>query len=137
MTGLGKEHGQWSTERGVVTTWLLAPNILVSRVEGYADVQLVDHIVDSGNAVVARYGSLVAFHDWEQISSYESKARTRLTQWGDAIRDDVRSVHILVGSTLVKMGVNVASLVLGNMLVAYDSRERFEAAFRKAQSASA
>ena len=134
MNGLGKEHGQWRTERGGATTWILPPNILVSRVEGHADVELVRHIVESGDEVIARYGSLVAFHDWERITSYDSKARTRLTQWGDSIRANVRSVHILVGSTLVKMGVNVASLVLGNMLTAYDSRERFEAAFRDARA---
>lgn len=135
MMGLGKEHGQWRTERGAVTTWMLAPNILVSRAEGYVDTELAEHIVASGNDVIARHGSLVAFHDWQQISGYDSKARTRLTKWGDAIRDEVKGVHILVGSKLVKMGVTVASLVLGNMLTAYDDRARFEKAFRAAREA--
>jgi hypothetical protein len=98
------------------------------------ETMFAERIVQSGTAVVSRYGSLHAFHDWEHITGYESKARVRLTKWGTDIRSDIQRVHVLVGSKLVKMGVSVASIVLGNMIIAYDDRAKFEAAFRAAQS---
>jgi hypothetical protein len=134
MQNLGKEHGRWETPRGSVTTWVLPPNLLVTKADGYMDASLADRIVESGNAVVARYGSLLAFHDWQAITGYESAARVRLTTWGNEIRAKIQRVHVLVGSKLVKMGVTVASLVLGNMLMPYDDRARFEAKLRDAQS---
>lgn len=127
----GREHGSWSTARGSVTTWVLAPGVLVSRGQGHLDTELAGHIVESGDAVIARYGTLVAFHDWQKIETYDSNARARLTSWDYRIRQDVERVHILVASKLVKMGVSVASLVLVGMIVAYDDRSRFEVALRE------
>ncbi len=69
---------------------------------------------------------LIAFHDWEALTSYESEARTALTTWGFDIRSGVERVHILVRSKLVRMGVSVASIVLVGMIVAHGERTKFD-----------
>ena len=135
VTELGQEYGSWSTERGAVTTWILAPGVLVTRAEGHLDVELAQRIIHSGDVVIARFGGLTAFHDWQRIVTYDSTARAQLTKWGYDIRKDVRRVHILVGSKLVKMGVSVASLVLVGMIAAYDGRPAFERALAEATRA--
>lgn len=68
---------------------------------------------------------MLAFHDRSRLRGHESASRVRLTDWGVAIRSSVDRVHVLVASKLVRMGVAVASIVLGGMLVAHDDPVRF------------
>jgi hypothetical protein len=134
VQSLGKEFGSWQTPRGALRTWVL-PGIFVTRLEGHMDLALTEHLIESGDTVISRYGSLTGFHDWQRAETYEARARLRLTSWGVEIRKHVVRVHILTGSKLVKMGVSVASIVLVNMLVGYDDRAQFENALREAVDA--
>jgi hypothetical protein len=127
---LGVARGKWTTERGELTTWSLAGGIYATRAQGHIDVELVSKMVAAGDEVVREHGTLIGVHDWEGVTTYESVARKKLTDWGYAIRADVERVHFLTGSKLMRMGIAVASLVLGGMIVAYDDREQFEARLR-------
>lgn len=123
---LGPPRGTWTTAHGEVSTWIVAPGLFASRAAGHIDAELAGKVVATGNEVIREYGSLLAFHDWQNIRTYEGDARKELTQWGIAIRGKVERVHLLTGSKLVRMGIAVASIALGGMVVAYEDRTVFE-----------
>lgn len=125
METLGLPHSRRADERGLVTTWIPAPGVLVTRAEGYLLADLAGDIERAGNDVIEMHGRLIGFHDWSQLRGYESAARVRLTDWGVAVRHSVDRVHLLIASKLVRMGVAVASIVLGGMLVAHDDPVQF------------
>lgn len=129
---LGARVDEHRGPRGSVALWMPAPGVLVTRAEGHFHAEMAGAVVAAGNRVIEAHGTLLAFHDWQDVKTYDSETRAKLTDWGYAIRKSVERVHVLVGSKLVKMGVSVASIVLVGMLVGYDEREAFEATLREA-----
>ena len=123
---LGSPRGTWTTARGEVPAWMPAPGVYVTQSVGHIDTELAGKIVTGGNDVIRECGFLLAFHDWQKLLTYDGDARKQLTQWGMAVRGQVERVHLLTGSKLVRMGVAVASIALGGMMVAYDDRAVFE-----------
>ena len=113
---------------GSATTTSPAPGIFRTNVEGHLDVTMARHVVEAGDRVAAAAGFLVAFHDWEAVTGYETQARVVLTEWGVRLGKRVERVHLLVKSRIVAMGVAIAGLVLRGMLVSYTDRKAFEAA---------
>jgi hypothetical protein len=104
------EHG-----RGRVTITPLGPRTSHFVVEGARDDVLADAITAEGSRI-SRDGDGIALHDWSKLQSYTSSARAKLTDWMMEHRQGFASVHILVSSNLVAMGVNVANLALGGFL---------------------
>jgi hypothetical protein len=104
------EHG-----RGRVTITRLAPPTPHCVVGGALHDVLADAITAEGSRI-SRDGDGIALHDWSKLQSYTSSARAKLTDWMMEHRQGFASVHILVSSNLVAMGVNVANLALGGFL---------------------
>lgn len=130
MLNLGPPRGAWKTTRGDAAAWVPASGLLVTRATGHLDAELASKLIAAGNDVVREHGTLLAFHDWQKITTYDGDARKLLTTWGVSIRGKVERVHILTGSKLVRMGVAVASIALGGMMVAYENRTVFEVLLR-------
>lgn len=111
-------------DRGKMTIASLAPSVAHIVVEGCLDDVLADAIIFEA-ARVSRHGDGVILHDWSQLEHYTSTARQKLTDWTLENRRAIASVHILVRSTIVAMGVNVANLALGGFLKAGTDAEAF------------
>lgn len=116
------EHG-----RGKVTIHSLGPQTSHFVVEGVLDDVLADAITTEGSRISAGGGG-VALHDWSRLQSYSSSARSKLTDWMRQHRHGFATVHILVSSSIVAMGVNVANLALGGFLHAGTDAAAFAAA---------
>lgn len=83
----------------------------------------------------ARGVVLATFHDWEELTSYDSGARRVLTNWVIAHLRHIRSADFLVTSRIVAMGVSAASLattIAGLPMVAHRNRGVFESALEAA-----
>jgi hypothetical protein len=104
------EHG-----RGRVTITPLGPRTSHFVVEGALD-DVHAHAITAEGSRISRDGDGIALHDWSKLQSYTSSARAKLTDWMMEHRQGFASVHILVSSNLVAMGVNVANLALGGFL---------------------
>jgi hypothetical protein len=115
------EHG-----RGRVTITSLDPRTSHFIVEGVLDDVLADAITTEGSRI-SRNGDGIALHDWSKLQSYTSSARAKLTDWMMQHRHGFASVHILVSSNLVAMGVSVANLALGGFLHASTDAAAFAA----------
>jgi len=71
------------------------------------------------------------FHDWEGMQLYETESRTRMTEQSIRLLPRVGSFSVLARSKVVRMGVSMASLMLGGRIQLYTARDEFEQAIQR------
>lgn len=103
-------------------------------VRGVLDADLAAAIIAEGTRISA-HGEAVAFHDWSGVRSYTSEARRLSTEWMLANRRNFTAVHILVASSFVAMGVQVANLALGGFIRATSQAATFAHALENHRAA--
>lgn len=133
---LGEGGGVWREEhkdsRGVLRLWQQRGlRIYSTRVIGHLSLELAQHIIRYVDPLFEQ-GRVLGFHDWFAMTGYDSASRNELTAW--SLRNAPKAqINIGVRSTLVKMGVTVASLALGaEVLRRFDTEDALEKAFRQA-----
>lgn len=122
-------------EAGALELFLPQPSVLITvatdRLTGamaYAWIGAVDPMFRRGAV-------LTTFHDWDEMTSYDSSARRLLTGWLLANTKNVRSADFLVSSRLVAMGLsaaNLATTLAGLPMTAHTARSSFERALMRA-----
>ncbi len=108
------------------------PGLFVTQFSGRLSVALAECITAYSDERLARGGSCLGFHDWEEMLQYDRDARAHLMAWTLRMRERIEALHFLVSSKFVHMGVTVGNLTLGMSLQAYTARDRFDAALRHA-----
>lgn len=118
------------TSRGSVSVWPVGKRAYASVATGHLSHELALLIMRVGEA---RYGSGIVhgFHDWLDMTGYDSASRVTLTDWVMSHRPESR-LYIGVRSRIVRMGVTVANLALGNLITIRQTREELEADVREA-----
>jgi len=102
-----------------------------SRCSGRFDLEAVGHLMRGFERVAAEGGLVDTFHDWADVESYDAEVRVPYTDWAWAHRQQVASLHILVRSRLLAMGISVANMGLGGMITSYTDRAPFETVRRR------
>ena len=127
-----EQHDHFVSGKGESIMSTPKPNVVYFQVTGHLDKTIGRRFLDLVDRVVAVQSHFHAFCDFADTTGYDSEVRTMFTQWVASHR--IRTtVHILVGSKIVSMGVSVANLALGGSLIGYTSRAIFDAAFRSAK----
>jgi hypothetical protein len=103
--------------KGTLELWRPLPGLLVSRVTGYLGLEGAREIESIFRKQVAEDGRHLGFHDWHEMSDYDSDARVLLTHVVYELLSQVRGVHFLVQSRVVAFGVQAANLVLRRLMV--------------------
>jgi len=116
---------------GTLRLWRPAPGLLVTQVEGLLLDKASAVFETMSRRIVAENGKLLGFHDWENMTDYESGARVRLTDMGRAFGRHFEGATFLVKSKLVSLGLQVTSVTLSGLSVA-PNRAVFEAELREA-----
>ena len=119
------------THDGTVHVWHPAPTVFVSRVEGVLSEQAADALLVAGQKVIAADGKMLVFNDWENATSYERKARERMTRAGLQMWRQVEATHFLIRARILALGIQLANIVMGNMKV-HPTRASLETAIRQA-----
>lgn len=120
------------TERGCARVWVIAPTLYVTMTTGYMEEAHADLLESYGLERIRKApGKLTVFHDWFDMTGYESRCRQRLTSWSLARRQHFEEVHLGVRSKLVAMGVQVANLALGGLITAHTDRTKLEHELRR------
>ncbi|TKD03063.1 hypothetical protein [Polyangium fumosum] len=119
-----------TTARATMRLWRPARGLLVTRVTGYLDDPCAAVIEAMARRVRAEDGRIMGFHDWEELTDYESRARVRLTEMVRHHGKGNEGAHFLVQSKLVALGIQAASVVMPGVRV-HPSRAGFEAALRE------
>lgn len=126
---MSEQVDRYTSSRGEVQTILPKPDVVVLKITGHLDRPMGTHVIDILNRYTTGIKRLNVFCDWSEMTGYESDVRSAFTQWVASNRARV-TFHLLVGSKLVSMGVSVANLALGGILVGYTNRAAFDAALR-------
>jgi hypothetical protein len=125
-----------STSRGTLTFWQLAPHIYATEVRGFMTQEMSNLIIERAEPLYVPGKKLHGFHNWLEMTNYDSACRVELTAW--VMRHRAQSaLHIGLRSRMVAMGVAVANLALGSLIQIYASADEMEtavqAALQKAQ----
>ncbi len=116
----GMKFEECVTSTGVLRAWTLAPNVFVTQGEGHMTDEHCAFIEAYGDARIAgSAGKQNVFHDWMELSGYDTKTRIRLTRWSVAHRHAFEEVHLAVRSRIIAMGVQVANVAVGGMMHAH------------------
>ncbi len=115
--------------RGQISVWQVAHGVYASEVTGHLDLKMAQLIIEFAEPLYA-LGPVAGFHDWLQMTGYESRSRIALTQWVLSHREQSR-LFIGVRSKLVAMGVTVANLALGNLIEVHASLATLETALER------
>jgi len=117
------------SEVGRLVAWQVSPQVWVSKAQGRMQLGHAEAWMRLGDRMVATGLPFAGFHDWTEMESYDSETRRLLTDWSLAHRAQFIEVHLAVRSRLVRMGVTVANLALGNFMVTHESVDTMEKAF--------
>jgi hypothetical protein len=131
---LAREVQTLTTSKGRIWFWSISPGLYATEVRGHLSVDMARHIVRYAEPLYQQ-GVLSGFHNWLEMTGYDSQSRVLLTEWVLSHRDQTH-LHIGVRSKIVAMGVSVANLALGNLIRTYSSSAAMEAALEKALLAS-
>lgn len=127
----------WVSDTGELRVRRLAPHVVLYIEKGFLTADFAPHITAVMDEAVASGIKPHLFVDCEQLDGYEPAVRTDATNWLSRNKHLVTAQHMLVRSRLTQMGVTVAGMVLGGLLVGHRSRATFEAALEQALKAPA
>jgi hypothetical protein len=106
--------------------------LYASKVEGRLIMPMAELIIEVGERQYEGGGMVYGFHEWLEMTNYESRCRVELTNWVLSHRAQSR-LSIAVRSKLVAMGVSVANLVLGNLIKIREDQAELEADLERAR----
>lgn len=118
--------------RGTFYFYQLGPDAIYTQALGHMDHGCAEAFMAFANRTFDRGRSTTLFHDWSEITGYDSDARATLTRWTIDRRSSIASVVILVKSKLLAMGIataNLATAPFGVTFHSHTSREVFAKEF--------
>jgi hypothetical protein len=113
----GTDFRECNTASGKIRVWTLAKNLYVTQGEGHMQDDHAAFLeVYGGERLKQAGGKIYIFHDWMEMTGYDSQTRYRLTKWSAEYRASYEEVHLAVRSRIVAMGVQVANIALGGFM---------------------
>jgi hypothetical protein len=120
-----------STSRGTLTFWQLSAQIYATEMRGFMTQEMSNLIIERAEPLYVPGKKLHGFHNWIEMTNYDSSCRVELTAW--VLRHRAQSaLHIGLRSRMVAMGVAVANLALGSLIQIYANVDELETAAQKA-----
>jgi hypothetical protein len=129
---MGEQFFHFQSANGELWVTLHGGGVASSRMTGYCDLGMTLHLMGPLDRLMIAGQRLKAFHDWEEVTSYDTRCRIQLTTWGVRFRNQIDCVNILTRSKVVTMGVTVATIVLPGMVRVFAKREEFQIALATA-----
>lgn len=122
---------RWSSPSGSFQVDQLSATVFRTEATGVATGTAMDgFILELDRLVAEGRRAMVFFHDWSGMNSYEPAMRVKLTNWRrSAPSGTTESIHVLLRSSLVTLGVSASSIALrfvGIELYTYTDRLAFE-----------
>jgi hypothetical protein len=119
---------EFASATGRIVLWKPAPRVMVSYWSGHVD----ERVAIKTAAVMTRImGSEPGWHSFGNcydLDGYERGTRLVVADFAGKMRPQLASMHTLVRSKMVAMGVAVINMTVGGFLTVYSSRPKFQAA---------
>jgi len=116
----------WESPRGRVIARTPARGVLVFIETGFLHDDFAEKLIRSLDAALTPGRKLEIFVDAVNLESYSPLIRTAPSDWLKAHLNQINKQHMLVASRITRMGLSVASLALGGVLVGYTDKSDFE-----------
>jgi hypothetical protein len=113
--------------------WTPASGVLVSEVRGHLAASIAMALTAAVRRIAAAHPRVLVFHDWEEMTDYDTPARIELTNVGKELEGRIEMSNILLRSRIVALAVQGATLLIPSIKV-FASRAGFELALQQALS---
>jgi hypothetical protein len=123
----------YRTDRGEARVWTPRGGLVVTQVTGQLSIGAATAVASAVRRIAMSGVRVTNVHDWEGMTDYEPQARVILTEAGRDLQKQIEMNHILLGSRIVTLAVQAASLVIPNIKV-HPSRATFEATLRRSMT---
>jgi hypothetical protein len=120
----------WKGTQGEVEIFRFGSVAAYLRMKGLAEQPAAPLIKRTLETLFAASISLHTFWDLRDLTNYHSDVRVYSTSAALAHKKKLASLHTLSTSKIVAMGVSVANLALGGIIINHKSAESFERALR-------
>lgn len=127
------ETVQASKRPGVLKVGVDGSSIVCCTIRGRFELAMAERIMQLADEVVERRGEVLVFAQSHGMESYEQVCRVSMTKWAVSLGPKLVGFHVVGGTTLVRMGVTVASMFVGQ-LKGHDTVEDFLRAYEAARS---
>jgi hypothetical protein len=108
---------------------------LCTTMHGHLTVPIAQRFLKIADTVYLSGKKVSIFHNWWDMTGYDGDVRPLLTDWAKDRMSQLNTLHILVQSQLVIIGVRAANLMLGGRINAHGKPESFENAYKAWASA--
>ncbi len=100
--------------KGVFHVWYPSPHVLRLAAHGHGEAGLAQLVCKEMEAAGRRAGHPIAvFTDDRPLTGYEPAYRAAFEAWLPNCWDWVASIHLLIDSALVELGMSVVSMKIG------------------------
>ncbi len=125
------------TPRGMATFKRHTPRVLEMKYSGFADLELVEPIMQEMVAVLDQEQGVHCFSDLRELDGYQPELWAKAQEWLGRHRSRMAGNYILQRSEAVAMGTRLLNLFLANALLAYVKPADFQRKLRECKSAGA
>lgn len=119
---------RFSTAQGSIEMTFPSRHMVVIRYRGHAETGLATPVLEKLTRTAYSSQALCVMNDAEALTDYESGFRQQWTEWIRQNRHYVKAFHLLHSSSVIRVGVNLANVIVGDVIKSYRDRAAFEAA---------
>lgn len=120
---------RFSTAEGSIEVSAPARHLVVNRFKGLAQDELATPVlVELSRLVHSSSIGLCVMNDADELTDYESGFRQKWTEWIRVNRRHLKAFHLLHSSSVIRVGVKLANVIVGDVIKSYPDRAAFQAA---------
>lgn len=120
---------RFSTAEGSIEVTFPSRHLVINRYRGVAQTALAAPVLAELSRVAQTSSSgLWVMNDAEELTDYDSGFRQQWTEWIRLNRRYIKAFHLLHSSSVIRVGVKLANVIVGDLIKSYADRAAFDAA---------
>ena len=123
---------RWVSDRGELRISRPTPLVLLYVESGFLEADFAPLISRAMDITLIAPGKPSFFVDAASLEGYEPSIRTTPSGWIKEHGSQITCQHMLVKSRMARMGLAVAGMLLGAVIIGHDKRFTFERALKEA-----
>ena len=129
MEPLPEGGTKYSTEEGAIEVTSPVKHLVINRYSGLAQSELAAPVLaELTRAAQSSPQGLCVMNDAEALTDYDSGFRQQWTEWVRLNRRHIKAFHLLHSSSVIRVGVKLANVIVGDIIKSYPDRVAFDAA---------